>query len=408
MHQPLGDTDCAECQTQAVSVDRGDAKPLDLWGIRSLFIWDACKVHHLPSNSRCIDLDAIETLTAALRPSSASLTQWSLPAWSGENVGPFEPLRTLSEEFRYNHNFGEKVRLMEGHGAKGWRRVRGDGNCFWRSVAFSWLEQLSCLHPSDSRRRTWAVAMFVQMIDALSTDSEIADAAFIRALRQLVANFITAHADDSSMPGGISYNAVCRAQGWKDAAHFAMEEVMTMGCEAEGITLPATAMALGIDLCIIFLDRQKASNLTFVDYPARGTTEVEAEPVKRLTIHLQHRPGHYDLIYFTCNLAPLERRQPHLIDSCCDSAWDVSEHEQRHSPVPLLLGLDDEKPWGLETDRPAEIDGSDNIVDYSACSAWAQVPLDCSTAVRIGRMPPVETLGHRQSSLSHPPVYFAL
>merc|ERR1712176_798329 len=73
-----------------------------------------------------------------------------------------------------------------------------------------------------------------------------------------------------------------------------------MGVEAEGVVLNAVAITLAIGIRIAFLDRSD-DKLTFCDY---SVVESEGSEVGRVDdsgkplIHVQLRPGHYDLVYF--------------------------------------------------------------------------------------------------------------
>ena len=46
------------------------------------------------------------------------------------NLGCYEPLATLKDEFRYNIHLQDAIREMD-KSYSGWRRMRGDGNCYW-------------------------------------------------------------------------------------------------------------------------------------------------------------------------------------------------------------------------------------------------------------------------------------
>uniref|UniRef100_A0A7S4Q430 OTU domain-containing protein n=1 Tax=Alexandrium monilatum TaxID=311494 RepID=A0A7S4Q430_9DINO len=53
-----------------------------------------------------------------------------------------EPLQVLAEEFQHSENHMVKVLQLGASGYAHRRRVRGDGNCFYRAVCFAWLEAL--------------------------------------------------------------------------------------------------------------------------------------------------------------------------------------------------------------------------------------------------------------------------
>eukprot|EP00439_Symbiodinium_sp_Y106_P084503 s803_g25.t2 len=88
----------------------------------------------------------------------------SLSAWLkhiSTLLRPFEPgsRGTLKDEFKFNKSFGAKVDGLIREGYKGWRRVRGDGNCFYRAVGYSLIEQIIL----SEQRQTAAAALVRQL-----------------------------------------------------------------------------------------------------------------------------------------------------------------------------------------------------------------------------------------------------
>lgn len=60
-------------------------------------------------------------------------------------LGPLQPLDDLAKEFAHSPNHVRKVKELGSRGFRLIRRVRGDGNCFYRAVGFAWLEALVAL-----------------------------------------------------------------------------------------------------------------------------------------------------------------------------------------------------------------------------------------------------------------------
>lgn len=58
-----------------------------------------------------------------------------------DKVGVFLSLENLIIEFKYNKFKVAKVRTLQ-DGYVGWRKVRGDGNCYYRANIFGIIEQL--------------------------------------------------------------------------------------------------------------------------------------------------------------------------------------------------------------------------------------------------------------------------
>ena len=253
------------------------------------------------------------------------------------NIGPREELGSLASEFRFNPRFVQKVDRLGQRGYEGWRRVRGDGNCFYRAVGFGLLEQLVTA-PQQSRA-AWAAALG-ESLEALSFEdaseaeahrellasvdrlhrgggweapaqagvemtasgilyrslrdgSRDTDLALIRALRHVAARHLTQRAEDGSANGGISFDTVCLAQGYAGARDFCERVVLAVGVEAEGVVLQALPAALGFGLRVAVLDRAEGADLAFCDYNLEGPGP---GGVPKPTVHVQLRPVLYDMI----------------------------------------------------------------------------------------------------------------
>lgn len=275
------------------------------------------------------------------------------------NLGPWEPLGSLADEFRFNTNFGEKVQRLERRGYTGWRRIRGDGNCFYRALGLGLLEQLTasglgpkrldwlaqfrgklcdvlfedlaersahadllaCLggsasasnggtpgtfgqssigHASEAafNSEAEAVAALCAMCRNMRDPGSSVDLALVRALRRMTSDYLMANKDDDDIGGGISFEIICSAQGYAGVRDFCERVVLPMGVEAESVVISALPPAIGAALRIIFLDRAESKDLTVCDYPEGIADDLEDACCQRPIIHMQLRPGHYDLLYF--------------------------------------------------------------------------------------------------------------
>lgn len=279
------------------------------------------------------------------------------------NIGLREPLETLADEFKFNVNFVAKVQRLSQEGYQGWRRVRGDGNCFYRAFGFALLERLVAEPPelrslqalkllrhfcrveladeSDQQAHqrvlecverlgqgeAWELSLPMGMesqsrgggcegddaVAALRRSLEVPgselDLAFIRALRCLTAEHLSKHADDDDANGGISFSTVCVAQGYTGVDDFCRRVVLPLGVEAQDIVLNALPQALDIGLRVAILDRRESTELPFCDFLAfpggdlLTSTANTADGVLDATalaklVHLQLRPGHYDVLYY--------------------------------------------------------------------------------------------------------------
>eukprot|EP00437_Effrenium_voratum_P016919 CAMPEP_0181447852 /NCGR_PEP_ID=MMETSP1110-20121109/26837_1 /TAXON_ID=174948 /ORGANISM="Symbiodinium sp., Strain CCMP421" /LENGTH=370 /DNA_ID=CAMNT_0023571981 /DNA_START=38 /DNA_END=1147 /DNA_ORIENTATION=- len=282
------------------------------------------------SGSRSNRFTISNTMEASLRSSLA-------------NLGRFEPLSTLKEEFKFNKSFGEKVSGLIEHGYKGWRRVRGDGNCFYRAVGFGLLEQI--VSAPEPRRRAAAQRLVMkfkdlsfeeaaarvaheQLVERLSRvaagqswqeirlepversdllasfqDGPV-DHACIRAIRELTARCLLDRADDPALCGGLDFRTLCEVQG-TSVKDFCNQVVLPMGVEAESVVMNAVVAALDIGLRLALLDRSEQSGLAFQDYEPPGASE-------HFVVHVQLRPGHYDLLYMEEVDEPMRQRRATL------------------------------------------------------------------------------------------------
>jgi len=260
----------------------------------------------------------------------------SLPPDLIPNLGPQEDLGSLASEFKFNDAFVNKVQKLRAHGYDSWRRVRGDGNCFYRAVGFGLLEQLVAGNPE--KRHEWSIffcnilsgvrfdnpdhardhdllrlhmshldsGMSQQsssdkashnIFDKMSDPRSPLDLAFIRAMRHITMQHLLRHAGDDIAGVGISFETICVAQGYADVADFCHKVVLPEGVEAQDVVLNALPLGIGVHLRIAFLDRNESTDLTFCDYGSEQ--HMNSSDAFRPCVHVQFRPGHYDLLYLS-------------------------------------------------------------------------------------------------------------
>jgi len=259
------------------------------------------------------------------------------------NVGPREPLRSLKEDFKFNPGFKEKVCQLAERGYVGWRRVRGDGNCFYRAVGFGFLELL--VTTTAQKRAEW-ITTFLDGIRELHFDvaaersahadlvthiqrlrdsggwevpsrgcettalgllyqsmrdkKGTLDLALIRAMRHLSAKFLVQNRHDTKIAGGISLETLCSAQGYGTPEDFCRQILLPMGNEAEGVSLSLLPPVLGTNFRVAFLDRLGPNGVVYCDYSIDGAVGegLIKDDGSAPLVHVQLRPGHYDLVYF--------------------------------------------------------------------------------------------------------------
>merc|ERR1719254_432001 len=141
------------------------------------------------------------------------------------NIGLLEPLETLKEQFASSGVHQQKIKEFEEEFG-GWRRCRGDGNCFYRACGFALIESLLRAKPEKLRKlldvvrsashkgETEAFLGFAESLCSLDTASALErwyrtifvdvglDAELTRAIRLVSAEFLTNHqeADFNGLP----------------------------------------------------------------------------------------------------------------------------------------------------------------------------------------------------------------
>lgn len=306
----------------------------------------------LPSSARP-DQEAIPPMTTKVEKASAKKAQSEEEEQRQRllYVRGREPLSTLVEEFKHSPVHKQKIQECIDHGYVAWRRVRGDGNCCYRAVGYGLLEQI--IAAPRGLREAWASDLLerlrtvklqepaeaaahadllqrvmrmrttgmwdkdeppsiqspqssvrsdavrcprspLQQLHAnMSSPSNTTDQAMIRALRLLVARFLIDNAENQDTCE-LTFNLVVQIEGYEDIKDFNNKVVLPMGNEAQSVVLPALPKALGIDVTIALID---------TTIGPLCLQECEAMPRKgpglvRPKVHVQLRPGHYDLMYF--------------------------------------------------------------------------------------------------------------
>ncbi|CAG0879538.1 unnamed protein product [Cyprideis torosa] len=224
-------------------------------------------------------------------------------------IGPLESLNNLKPEYIKDPVFLQKIeRLVEKYPK--FRRMRGDGNCFFRSMAFALLEQLSspeCKEKWDKLYKTMRESRdelvklgfpvftlddfhqsALSTMDAVKKNPEkvaekfnepgVADY-FVVYLRLLTSAEIQKQED--------FYGNFIEGQG--SVREFCQHEVEPMYKESDNVHIIALTSALSASVRVEYLDRAEGSSTSSYDFPEGS------EP----TVFLLYRPGHYDVLYRT-------------------------------------------------------------------------------------------------------------
>ena len=200
-----------------------------------------------------------------------------------------------------------------------WRRIRGDGNCFYRSVAVGALEFgirspgaglpfLTHLRDTIANASLEESALSchqspcVAFLDSVLADcatlpgcEEVSFAGATHALSNEICHRLLHGSCDRDLVASFRALASCFLRD--DAADMSawlsmpVEDycltVDSMGTDAEGLAIHALSQALSIRLRIVYLHRDR--DLGHYSYPADNEDPCH--------VHLLLSPGHYDLLY---------------------------------------------------------------------------------------------------------------
>lgn len=262
-------------------------------------------------------------------------------------VGTVQPLGDLLKEFAYSQNHQRKVSELIQRGYKYVRRVRGDGNCFYRSVGFAWLEALatraahgmaatglfidwppasrfgdlareyqelhqivSTLMQQDLPKREAAehgLGVLARLLGDVRFD--LCVTVFVRLL---VARFLEGNPQDSRLSSvqkedRQTLSAVVAAQ-YGSVENFLHTQVLPLGQEAEGVAIAIAVRQLCMWMRILQLDSSPGAIPDYV-YPSE-----DYDSPLGIRICLLFRPGHYELLYHS--ETPRLREPPTFTGRC--------------------------------------------------------------------------------------------
>eukprot|EP01033_Poteriospumella_lacustris_P003140 gene3140-2312_t len=195
------------------------------------------------------------------------------------------------------------------------RRIRGDGNCFYRGLLFGYLntllESLKSNDPANAEAEYNRIKTKIQgsMEDLVAVGySEFTIEVFYDELMEVLTGLKDLTTDsllDMFQEGGKAdyitwYMRALTAEGsYVDIDSFCKGEVEPMDKECEHIQIIALTEYLGVKIQIAYLDgrpfdpTQGLSFVTFPEAPSYSTIN----PSDAFKVELLYRPGHYDVLY---------------------------------------------------------------------------------------------------------------
>mmetsp|Transcript_12813 Transcript_12813/g.20900 ORF Transcript_12813/g.20900 Transcript_12813/m.20900 type:complete len:296 (+) Transcript_12813:125-1012(+) len=233
------------------------------------------------------------------------------------------------------------------------RKVRGDGNCFYRALLFSYLEALLVLLEGGEQQREVGLKEhhrmleviktskaqlvetgfnefvfemfydeFIELLEKLGTPGELTAAALLDLftgqdadgytwyMRLLTSGYLIQHHErftpfimsedsaSSSSMADLKVSALLNGtQGDAAMRGYCQREVEPMGKESEQLHATALTEALGLQVSIQYLDGRpfdEAAGLGCIRLGPMDGTDKDQRP---FVLHLLYRPGHYDILY---------------------------------------------------------------------------------------------------------------
>ncbi|KAG8839316.1 hypothetical protein FRC20_006064 [Serendipita sp. 405] len=248
-------------------------------------------------------------------------------------VSSVQPMETLMNEYSDNPNFVRKMEWLKKQGWLGVRRTKGDGDCFYRSFAFAWVERI--LRAKDQELAVGAgistLHTTFQGLGAVGFETTLF-VDFYDCLRSLVEQVITpdpngqllnasllleAFTSPETSNSIVSYvrlltSAELRTNQDEYAAfvvHPETQESMSiiafcnyfvegMGKEADHVQMQALSKAMGVNLSVAYLDGSINNDangdapVDFVKFDNGGGDSANGID----DVVLLYRPGHYDIL----------------------------------------------------------------------------------------------------------------
>ncbi|XP_078447505.1 ubiquitin thioesterase otubain-like protein [Wolffia australiana] len=241
-------------------------------------------------------------------------------------VGDKEPLSALATEYESGSPIlQEKIKMLSEH-YSAMRRTRGDGNCFFRSFMFSYLEHIletqdkaevlrikSNIEESKKTLQALGYAEFT-FEDYFEAFKDFLDAVTQKEGVLMSAEDLLQKSRDHSYSDSVvmflrfvTTGEIRRraaffepfilgfSNGIGTVDQFCKSSVEPMGEESDHVHITALTDALGVAVRVVYLDRSSCD-----DGPLKVNhhdfVPSNADPSPRF-VSLLYRPGHYDILY---------------------------------------------------------------------------------------------------------------
>lgn len=239
-------------------------------------------------------------------------------------VGELESLVSLRDEFVDNPLMAKKLPYLQSKYSM-FRRTRGDGNCFYRALAFRLFELCMekklgnnfSLVDGDKLRKIFKDAQsklvargfslftvedfcdtVVEGIDRLEAscvngDEDMARTTLLSLFQEdgfsdYIVVYLRLLTTLSILENEEFYLPFIEALGHADVTSFCKHEVEPMGRDCDHPQIIAVVTLLGITIKIEYFDQSESDETTAHVFPSDGGAT---------SVILLYRPGHYDLLY---------------------------------------------------------------------------------------------------------------
>ncbi|KAI8032501.1 Ubiquitin thioesterase otubain-like [Camellia lanceoleosa] len=248
-------------------------------------------------------------------------------------VGDKEPLSSLAAEYQSGSPILlEKIKVLSEQ-FDAIRRTRGDGNCFFRSFMFSYLEHiLESQDQEEVHRITGNVencrktlqslgyadftfedffALFLEQLESVLQGNEASishDELIQRSRDQSISDYVVMFfrfvTSGEIRKRSEFFEPFILGLTNTTVEQFCKSSVEPMGEESDHVHITAVSDALGVPIRVVYLDRSSCdtggvsvNHHDFIpaisDAPSGTSGGSETKPF----INLLYRPGHYDILY---------------------------------------------------------------------------------------------------------------
>ncbi|KAL3500955.1 hypothetical protein ACH5RR_035404 [Cinchona calisaya] len=249
-------------------------------------------------------------------------------------VGDKEPLSSLADEYRSGSPILlEKIKVLTDQYAA-IRRTRGDGNCFFRSFMFAYLEHIMESQDEAEVDRIKAnveqcrmtlqslgyaeftfedfFALFLEQLESVIQGSEASislDELIQRSRDQSVSDYVVMFfrfvTSGEIRKRSEFFEPFILGLTNASVEQFCKSAVEPMGEESDHVHITALSDALGVPIRVVYLDRSSCDNgsvsVNHHDFiPVSNNLPCASNGGTEATnpfITLLYRPGHYDILY---------------------------------------------------------------------------------------------------------------